>query len=74
MLNDIQEGKTHEQQADVLQGRLKQTLGTKTRLECQMDTLDIGDPHYLRILMYPRYKEGTNRTKTLLLQKQSGKL
>lgn len=29
-------------------GRLKQTLGTKTRLERQMDTLDIGDPHYDR--------------------------
>ena len=29
---------------------------------------------YLRILMYHRYKEGTERTKKLLLQKQSGKL
>lgn len=37
-----------EQQVEVLQGRLKQTLGTKTRLERQMDTLDIGDPHYDR--------------------------
>ena len=48
-----------EQQVEVLQGRLKQTLGTKTRLERQMDTLDIGDPHYDRKIsdLQRRYDE-----------------
>ncbi|MDD6371700.1 MAG: recombinase family protein, partial [Eubacteriales bacterium] len=50
---------TLEQQVEVLQGRLKQTLGTKTRLERQMDTLDIGDPHYDRKIsdLQRRYDE-----------------
>ena len=48
-----------EQQVEVLQGRLKQTLGAKTRLERQMDTLDIGDPHYDRKIsdLQRRYDE-----------------
>ena len=48
-----------EQQVEVLQGRLKQTLGTKTRLERQMDALDIGDPHYDRKIsdLQRRYDE-----------------
>ena len=35
-----------EKQAEAMRGQLKQVLGTKTRLERQMDTLDVSDPHY----------------------------
>ena len=35
-----------EKQIAVLQGQLKQAFGTKSRLERQMDTLDINDAHY----------------------------
>ena len=31
---------------DALKGQLKQVSGTKTRLEHQMDNLDVSDPHY----------------------------
>ena len=48
-----------EQQVEVLQGRLKQILGIKTRLERQMDTLDINDVHYDRKIsdLQRRYDE-----------------
>ena len=36
-----------EKQIAVLQGQLKQAFGTKSRLERQMDTLDINDAHYM---------------------------
>lgn len=51
-----------EQQVEVLQGRLKQTIGTKTRLERQMDTLDINDVHYDRKIsdLQRRYDEQYN--------------
>ena len=35
-----------EKQLEVLQAQLRQTLGTKSRLEKQMDTLDVSDPYY----------------------------
>lgn len=35
-----------EKQSSVLKGQLKQVFGTKSRLERQMDTLDINDMHY----------------------------
>ncbi len=35
-----------EKQLEVLQAQLRQALGTKARLERQMDTLDITDPYY----------------------------
>ena len=40
-----------EKQIAVLQGRLKQAFGTKSRLERQMDTLDINDAHYDRKIL-----------------------
>ena len=40
-----------EKQIAVLQGRLKQAFGTKSRLERQMDTLDINDTHYDRKIL-----------------------
>ena len=40
-----------EKQVAVLQGQLKQVLGTKGRLERQMDTLDINDAHYDRKIL-----------------------
>ena len=38
--------RTGTQQIAVLQGQLKQAFGTKSRLERQMNTLDINDAHY----------------------------
>ena len=48
-----------EKQAEAMRGQLKQVLGTKTRLERQMDTLDICDPHYDRKIsdLQRRYDE-----------------
>lgn len=48
-----------EKQAEAMCGQLKQVLGTKIRLERQMDTLDIGDPHYERKIsdLQRRYDE-----------------
>ena len=40
-----------EKQIAVLQGHLKQAFGTKSRLERQMDTLDINDAHYDRKIL-----------------------
>ena len=40
-----------EKQIAVLQGQLKQAFGTKSRLERQMDTLDINDAHYDRKIL-----------------------
>ena len=35
-----------EERIKALRGQLKQVSGTKTRLEHQMDNLDVSDPHY----------------------------
>lgn len=40
-----------EKQLETLQGQLRQTLGTKTRLERQMDSLDVSDPYYDRKIL-----------------------
>ena len=40
-----------EKQIAVLQGQLKKAFGTKSRLERQMDTLDINDAHYDRKIL-----------------------
>jgi len=37
-----------EKELVVYRGQLKQALGVKARLEKQMDSLDISDPHYDR--------------------------
>ena len=40
-----------EAQMEALRGQLRQVLGTKTRLEHQMDSLDVDDPYYDRKLL-----------------------
>ena len=40
-----------EKQLSILQTQLRQTLGIKTRLERQMDTLDITDEHFDRKML-----------------------
>ena len=40
-----------EQQIEALRGSLRQTIGTKARLERQMDAVDIGDPYYDRKIL-----------------------
>mgnify|MGYP002512127802 FL=1 len=40
-----------EKQLGTLQGQLRQTLGTKSRLERQMDSLDVSDPYYDRKIL-----------------------
>ena len=51
--------KNMEKQLDGLQAQLKQTLGTKSRLEHQMDNLDVNDSHYDRKIsdLQRRYDE-----------------
>ena len=48
-----------EQQADVLRGQLRQIIGTKNRLERQMDALSVDDPYYDRKIsdLQRRYDE-----------------
>lgn len=48
-----------EKQLEALQVQLRQTLGTKTRLERQMDGLDVNDPYYDRKIsdLQRRYDE-----------------
>lgn len=41
----------HEKKLDTLKGQLRQLLGTKSRLETQMDTLDVTDPYYDRKIL-----------------------
>ena len=53
-------------QIAVLQGQLKQAFGTKSRLERQMDTLDINDAHYDRKILDLQRRYTT--TFSLLLQ------
>ena len=52
-----------EKQLAALQTQLRQTLGIKTRLERQMDTLDIDDPHFDRKILdlQRRYDEQYSR-------------
>ena len=40
-----------EKQLETLRGQLRQAEGTKSRLEQQMDTLDIADTHYDRKIL-----------------------
>ena len=48
-----------EKQLETLQAQLRQTLGTKARLERQMDNLDVNDPYYDRKIsdLQRRYDE-----------------
>ena len=40
-----------EKELDTVKGQLRQLLSTKSRLETQMDTLDVSDPHYERKIL-----------------------
>ena len=40
-----------EKELDTVKGQLRQLLSTKSRLENQMDTLDVSDPHYERKIL-----------------------
>ncbi|MCC8170137.1 MAG: recombinase family protein [Oscillospiraceae bacterium] len=59
-----------EKQLDTLQGQLRQTLGIKTRLERQMDTLDITDVHFDRKMLdlQRRYDEQYNKVEDIEIQ------
>ena len=48
-----------EQQAETLRGQLRQAIGTKNRLERQMDALNVDDPYYDRKIsdLQRRYDE-----------------
>lgn len=59
-----------EKQLDTLQGQLRQTLGIKTRLERQMDTMDITDLHFDRKMLdlQRRYDEQYNKVEDIEIQ------
>ena len=59
-----------EKQLEVLQGQLRQTLGTKARLERQMDSLDVGDPYYDRKILdlQRRYDEQYEKIEEIEIQ------
>ena len=59
-----------EKQLETLQAQLRQTLGTKTRLERQMDSLDVNDPYYDRKIsdLQRRYDEQYGRIDKIEVQ------
>ena len=59
-----------EKQLEVLQAQLRQTLGTKSRLEKQMDTLDVSDPYYDRKILdlQHRYDEQYGKIEEIEMQ------
>ena len=59
-----------EKQLAALQAQLRQTLGIKTRLERQMDTLDINDAHFDRKMLdlQRRYDEQYGRIEEIEIQ------
>ncbi len=59
-----------EKQLAALQAQLRQTLGIKTRLERQMDTLDINDTHFDRKMLdlQRRYDEQYGRVEEIEIQ------
>lgn len=59
-----------EKQLEVLQAQLRQTLGTKSRLEKQMDTLDVSDPYYDRKILdlQRRYDEQYGKIEEIEIQ------
>lgn len=59
-----------EKQLEALQAQLRQTLGTKTRLERQMDGLDVNDPYYDRKIsdLQRRYDEQYGRIDEIEVQ------
>lgn len=59
-----------EKQLEALQAQLRQTLGTKARLERQMDGLDVNDPYYDRKIsdLQRRYDEQYGRIDEIEVQ------
>lgn len=59
-----------EKQLEALQAQLRQTLGTKARLERQMDGLDVNDPYYDRKFsdLQRRYDEQYGRIDEIEVQ------
>ena len=59
-----------EKQLTALQAQLRQILGIKSRLERQMDTLDINDPHFDRKILdlQRRYNEQYDKTEEIETQ------
>jgi site-specific DNA recombinase len=59
-----------EKQLETLQTQLRQVTGTKNRLERQMDTLDVDDPHYDRKILdlQRRYDEQYGRIEEIEVQ------
>ena len=59
-----------EKQLAALQAQLRRTLGIKTRLERQMDTMDINDPHFDRKILdlQRRYDEQYGRIEEIEAQ------
>lgn len=59
-----------EKQQETLQAQLRQTLGTKSRLERQMDSLDVADPYYGRKILdlQRRYDEQYGKIEEIEIQ------
>lgn len=59
-----------EKQIETLQAQLRQTLGTKSRLERQMDSLDVADPYYDRKILdlQRRYDEQYGKMEEIEIQ------
>ena len=59
-----------EKQLETLQAQLRQTLGTKSRLERQMDSLDVADPYYDRKILdlQRRYDEQYSKVEETEIQ------
>jgi site-specific DNA recombinase len=59
-----------EKQLETLRAQLRQVTGTKNRLERQMDTLDVDDPHYDRKILdlQRRYDEQYGRIEEIEVQ------
>lgn len=55
---------------ETLQGQLRQILGTKSRLERQMDNLDVSDPYYDRKILdlQRRYDEQYSKIEEIEIQ------
>ena len=69
-----------ELELDTLRDQMRQLIGTKTRLENQMDTMDVGDPHYDRKILdlqrhyddlYDKMAEAEARVEEVTAQIQS---
>ena len=62
--------KDMETELETLRGQLRQIIGTKNRLEKQMDSLDVSDKHYERKVLdlQRRYDEQYDRIEEIEVQ------